>query len=119
MKKIAILTICCLFLCGCGKEKELSLSELTIEYNALGWNTVSGTVKNETDKAISSAKIVLTLKSGELTQQCHLYIMNVNANEIKKIDEENIFCDEIKLTEQSNLENYKIVDKKIEYIYYE
>lgn len=103
-------------MCGCGKE-ELSFSELTIEHTVLG-NEVNGLVKNKTNKDISSVTVALTLKSGDLTQECRVLLIDIGANETKTIDGESLHCDGIELKNQPNFEHYEIIDKKISFINY-
>ena len=115
MKKFLFIGLCCLFLCGCGKNDKIAISELTITYSPLG-NDVSGTIQNKSNKPISNAKIILTLQSGNLKQDCFFYTFSMAIDETKKLDTK-LFCDE--LSDQPNFENYKIINKKIDFIHYE
>lgn len=112
MKKILLIGLFCLCLCGCGKGKELSISELEIKDNVnsitseVMSSTVYGTIKNNTNKKISSATITLTLKNGDIKKECFFMVLDLEANEMEELDDSLVGC-------KGSLENYKIVNKKI------
>lgn len=92
MKKILLMGLCLLCLCGCGiawKSKfQVSDIEIEAEKNRLYSKTnFYGNIKNISDNNCDSVYIKVELKSGNFTTEETLTIYDLKSGETKEIDE--------------------------------
>ena len=105
MKKILLIGLCCLCLCGCSNIKyEISQMNWSEKIN-LNW--VTGTIKNNSSKSCNTLWINLEYKSGSLKEEDLCIVNNLEAKETKNF--ECLYSGNI-----TNIENYSIDLKSIE-----
>ena len=105
MRKILLLVICCIMLCGCGKKFEVS----NFRWEKIGglYHSV-GSVKNSSNEKCNHIHIKLVYKNGELMEEgnCN-YSFVLESGEVKNVE-----C--LYTGNLSNIQDYEIIIKNIE-----
>ena len=88
-------------------NKDLALSELEVESDHVA-SWISGTIQNKSNKEYKNVTVYVTLKNGDIKKECNFVIYEtIEPKSTKDFHELLYDCD-------GNLENYKVIKKKID-----
>jgi hypothetical protein len=106
MKKILFIAICCLMLCGCSKE--FQVSEL-IPNTDIGIAHLKGTLKNISNTDCDKVQINVEFSSGTIKENGWIFVEAPEKTKTVSFNEILFGASDI-----NNIENYKIKFKNIE-----
>lgn len=107
MKKILLVAVCCLFLCGCDKYEGYQVSELTPN-NGIGHAKLKGTLRNISNDNCKEVQINVEFSSGTIQDTGWIIVETPNKGESVSFNE--ILYGASGITD---IENYEIKFKNI------
>jgi len=108
MKKLLVIAVCCLCLCGCSKDAGYEVSEL-IPNSYLELSYIKGTLKNVSNETCDQVQINVTLSSGTINEDGWIWVESPKPG--KSISFNNVLYGG---SNTKNIEDYNVKLKNIE-----